>query len=127
MNVAVTPRTRNLLPVPSPRRLVPAALAALLLSLLVGAAPSTAAPLRADGSVRQAAEFARVVVISVDGLNPVAIRRLGVTGTPTYHRLMNEGAWTFNARTAYEQTVTLPNHTGMLTSRRVERTRVATA
>ena len=108
---------------PSPRRLVPAALATVLLSLLIGVAPATAAPLRADGSARQVAEFSRVVVISVDGLNPDAIRRLGATGTPTYHRLMDEGAWTFNARTAVEQTVTLPNHTGMLTSRRVERVR----
>jgi arylsulfatase A-like enzyme len=40
-----------------------------------------------------------------------------------FHRMMSDGAWTFNARTEVEQTVTLPNHTSMLTSRRIDRTR----
>jgi len=61
----------------------------------------------------------RVLVISVDGLNPRAITRLGRSGTPAFHRLMRQGSWTFNARTAREQTRTLPNHTGMLTGRRI--------
>ena len=100
------------------------AISAALVSVLVGAGPAPAAPPRSAESARaSAAEVTRVVVISVDGLNPVAITRLGVTGAPTYHRLMSEGAWTFNARTEVEQTVTLPNHTGMLTSRRIDRTR----
>lgn len=62
----------------------------------------------------------RVVAISVDGLNPTAIRRLGRSKAPTFHRLMREGAFTLNARTAREQTRTLPNHTGMLTGRRID-------
>lgn len=62
----------------------------------------------------------RVLAISVDGLNPRAIRKLGRSRTPAFHRLMREGAWTFNARTERESTSTLPNHTGMLTSRRVD-------
>lgn len=33
---------------------------------------------------------------------------------------MAEGASTLNARTAYEMTVTLPNHTGMLTGRQID-------
>ena len=61
-----------------------------------------------------------VVAISVDGLNPRAITELGPSGTPTFHRLMRDGACTLDARTEREQTRTLPNHTGMLTSRRIE-------
>jgi hypothetical protein len=60
-----------------------------------------------------------VIAISVDGLNPEAIRRLGRTGTPALHRLMANGASTLNARSEYERTITLPNHTGMLTGRHV--------
>ena len=107
----------------SPSRLVRTALAgALVVACVVGAAPSLGrhprdgagdAPGPADhprrGDLRRRAE-------------PRAITRLGAAATPAYHRLMDEGAWTFDARTAVEQTVTLPNHTGMLTSRRIERT-----
>jgi hypothetical protein len=62
----------------------------------------------------------RVVAISIDGLNSRAITTLGSAGTPAFHRLMQEGAYTLNARTAHEQTRTLPNHTGMLTGRRID-------
>ena len=61
----------------------------------------------------------RVLAISVDGLNPEALTVLGRRGSPHFHRLMDEGAYTLNARTEVEQTVTLPNHTGMLTGRRI--------
>jgi predicted AlkP superfamily pyrophosphatase or phosphodiesterase len=61
-----------------------------------------------------------VLAISLDGLRPDAITRLGTDGTPNLHRLMAQGASTLNARTAYESTKTLPNHTGMLTGRGVE-------
>ncbi len=64
----------------------------------------------------------KVLAISVDGLNPDAISQLGPSGAPAFHRMMREGASTLNARTEYEQTQTLPNHTGMLTSRRIDRT-----
>ncbi|RYJ05588.1 MAG: hypothetical protein EON52_10780 [Actinomycetales bacterium] len=60
-----------------------------------------------------------VLAISVDGLNPEAIERLGRSGTPNLHRLLREGASTLEARTAQELTITLPNHTGMLTGRAV--------
>ena len=69
------------------------------------------------------ASATRVLVISVDGLNPTALRRLGPTEAPSFHRLMSEGASTLNARTQVEQTVTLPNHTSMVTGRRVDRKR----
>lgn len=62
----------------------------------------------------------KVLAVSIDGLNPEAIRLLGPEGAPNLHRLIDEGASTLNARTAVESTSTLPNHTGMLTSRRVD-------
>ena len=65
----------------------------------------------------------QVVVISVDGLNPAAIRKLRRDGTPAVHKMMRRGAWTLNARTEVGLTTTLPNHTGMLTGRRIEGTR----
>lgn len=61
----------------------------------------------------------QVIVISVDGLNPEAITRWGPRGTPTLHRLMSEGISTLEARTEYERTETLPNHTGMVTGLRI--------
>lgn len=60
-----------------------------------------------------------VLAISVDGLNPEALTELGPDGAPTFRRLTDEGAYTLNARTSYERTITLPNHTGMLTGRPV--------
>jgi len=55
-----------------------------------------------------------VLAISVDGLNVQAI------AGDAFGRLLDEGASTLNARTEVELTVTLPNHTGMLTGRRVD-------
>lgn len=60
-----------------------------------------------------------VLLVSIDGLNPDAIRSLGAAGTPALHRIMTEGTSTLNARTTVEKTITLPNHTSMLTSRAV--------
>lgn len=60
-----------------------------------------------------------VVLVSVDGLNPDAIRQLGPAGAPTFHRLMDQGASTLDARTVHEATKTLPNHTSMVTGRPV--------
>ncbi len=61
-----------------------------------------------------------VIAISIDGLNPRAIEELGKSRTPAFHRLMREGAFTLNARTVRERTSTTPNHTAMLTGRRVD-------
>ncbi len=105
----------------SPGHVLRTALAAALLSLAVGAAPATAAP--APEATRRLAEITRVVVVSVDGLNPDAITQLGETRTPMFHLMMREGAWTFNARTEVEQSLTLSNHTSMLTGRRIDKTR----
>lgn len=59
----------------------------------------------------------RVVVVSIDGLNPAAVDGLR---TPALARIIREGAGTLDARTEVERTDTLPNHTGMVTGRRVE-------
>jgi predicted AlkP superfamily pyrophosphatase or phosphodiesterase len=78
------------------------------------------------GAVTSRAERARpdvdhVVFISLDGFNPQSITTLGPAGAPTFHRMMNEGASTLNARTTVERTTTLPNHSSMVTGRTVTR------
>ena len=83
---------------------------------------NTAVPAVSVAAVKASADdrVNRVVAISVDGLNPKAIRKLGASRAPNFYRLMRQGASTLNARTAREQTRTLPNHTGMLTGRRID-------
>lgn len=61
-----------------------------------------------------------VVIVSVDGLNPDALRALGPSRVPAFSELAAEGASTLNARASYEATVTLPNHTSMLTGRTID-------
>lgn len=61
-----------------------------------------------------------VLTVSIDGLNPDALTALGPTRTPNLHKLLANGASTLNARTEYEATQTLPNHTGMVTGRPVD-------
>jgi hypothetical protein len=94
---------------------------ALALTLLAPAGVTTAHTPDATANRAPASSPVRVLAISVDGLNTEAITRLGSTGAPTFTRLLTEGAGTLNARTEYEQNVTLPNHTGMMTSRRINR------
>ncbi|MCC6492108.1 MAG: alkaline phosphatase family protein [Pirellulales bacterium] len=75
---------------------------------------ATAVPL----GTAEAAEF--VVHISVDGLNAGYFQSLVNAGRlPNFARFQSEGAWTVNARTDYSHTITLPNHTSMLTGRPV--------
>ncbi|MEJ7831596.1 MAG: alkaline phosphatase [Nocardioides sp.] len=81
----------------------------------LGTADPVSAPPRRDAMTTS------VLAISVDALNPSAIRKLGRAGVPNLFRLIDEGASTLDARTARELTLTLPNHTSMVTGRRVEK------
>lgn len=99
----------------------------LLASLLLGSTfamgcAQAKEPAGSPSSTRVSADDAitSVLVISVDGLNPDALRRLGRAGTPRLHEMADAGASTLNARTERELTHTLPNHTGMVTGRRIE-------
>lgn len=60
-----------------------------------------------------------VVVVTIDGLRSSAIPELGSTQVPALYRMMRQGSSTLNARTAVEQTRTMPNHSGVFTGRRV--------
>ncbi|MDG2125722.1 MAG: alkaline phosphatase family protein, partial [Verrucomicrobiales bacterium] len=69
--------------------------------------------------VSGAEKATHVILISCDGLRPDAVEFLGNQGAPNLHRLIDEGAHTHNARTDTDFTVTLPNHTAMITGRGV--------
>ncbi|MCW2793425.1 MAG: type phosphodiesterase/nucleotide pyrophosphatase [Nocardioides sp.] len=99
------------------------ALATALLVTTGGACHAASQPAGPSSAPAPAARgtSTRVLAISIDGLNVSAIRQLGHDGAPAFHRLLDEGASTFNARTEVEQTVTLPNHPGMLTGRRIDK------
>lgn len=89
------------------------ALVSAVLTLAASLAPASApAPAPAPPSNH-------VLAISIDGLNVDAIRNLGRSGAPALHRMLRQGAGTLNARTEYELSNTLPNHTSMVTGRRI--------
>ena len=61
-----------------------------------------------------------VITVSVDGLGSVYLQNMVEAGKlPHFKQLQEYSAGTTNARTDYDITVTLPNHTSMVTSRRV--------
>lgn len=68
-----------------------------------------------------AAEGVRHVLhISVDGLGSAWLKpMLDAKELPNFARLQREGVGTLNARTDFDYTITLPNHTCMLTGRPV--------
>ena len=101
-------------------RLSCASLAALALAVSGCGAASSSPEQATTVSVQRSTggpPVTRVLAVSIDGLRSSAITQLGPAGTPTLHDLMAQGASTLNARTEREMTVTLPNHTGMVTGR----------
>ena len=72
-----------------------------------------------------AAQASHVIHISVDGLASHLLEDLLANDSAghyaSFQRLIDEGASTFEARTDYTQSVTIPNHTCMLTGRPAER------
>jgi predicted AlkP superfamily pyrophosphatase or phosphodiesterase len=61
-----------------------------------------------------------VIHISVDGMGSSYLQALlDASEMATFKRLQTEGAYTHNARTDYDFTITLPNHTCMVTGRPV--------
>jgi hypothetical protein len=73
--------------------------------------------------VRPAAAAEYVIQVSVDGLNAGELRALIEGDTlgefANFQRLIDEGASTFNARSDYDYTDTIPNHVSMVTGRPV--------
>jgi hypothetical protein len=62
----------------------------------------------------------RVLVVSMDGLGASYLESMLADGAlPTFTRLAERGAWTLNARTDFEVSLTLPNHTSMISGRPV--------
>jgi predicted AlkP superfamily pyrophosphatase or phosphodiesterase len=83
-----------------------------------GPSPSVAVP-AAEPAGARGTSVDHVIAISVDGLNPRALSRLTARQLPAFTRLARRGTSTRNARTVVERTQTLPNHTSMVTGRRV--------
>ncbi len=113
-----------MVPLPSIARFTPlVATVSLVAAALSVPSTATAGP-GGDDRTRPAVERRdadpQVLVISIDALNPNALRKLGRQGAPSFWRLVDDGASTLNARTQRELTVTLPNHTSMVTGRRIK-------
>jgi len=103
-----------------PARTLLGACVALGTSTVLLAGSTSAAGLQAPPTAQTRASTPQVVVVSIDGLPSKALSKYGRRTTPVLHRLLRRGAGTTNARTEREQTETLPNHTGMVTSRRID-------
>jgi hypothetical protein len=72
----------------------------------------------ASAGAESAPVFEHALLVSVDGLRSDALRAVAASELPNFRRFM-KGAGTLNARTDPDFTVTLPNHTDMITGRPV--------
>ncbi len=78
-------------------------------------------PSRAENSPTPSVKH--VIHISVDALGAKYLEKFlqeSPLEFPNFEKLIHEGVSTFNARTDYSKTITLPNHTCMITGRPVE-------
>src|SRR5678815_2015335 len=89
-----------------------------VLGLAALAAPAPAPRFEGEARTLEARTFRNAVLVSVDGLRSDALIAVPASQLPGFTRLQG-GASTLNARTDPDFTVTLPNHTGMITSRLV--------
>ena len=97
-----------------------AALLAFALVVVFGTQACAAVPSTStERRLAQRADAESVLAISIDGMSVASIRKLGRAQLPNLFRFMRAGAWTLNARTEREMTLTLPNHTSMVTGRRI--------
>jgi predicted AlkP superfamily pyrophosphatase or phosphodiesterase len=92
------------------------ALAGLIATAHVARAEDAAKPV----AETSAAPAKYVLQMSIDGLGSSYLQKLIDAGElPTFKRLQQEAAFTHNARTDFDFTITLPNHTCMVTGRPV--------
>ncbi len=71
-------------------------------------------------SVVNAVQTTYVIHISIDGMRSSYLQEAQDTGyADNLKQLRSESAWTHNARTDFDYTITLPNHTSQLTGRPV--------
>ena len=87
--------------------------------VLVTGSILTAYGLPAVGPAAAAEPVDHLVHISVDGLRSDVIAFLGPEYLPNMYRMRIAGVFTDNGRTDYDYTITLPNHSCMLTGRPV--------
>jgi hypothetical protein len=89
---------------------------------LTASPTSSPSLLRLAGAQQPAVKH--VVLLSVDGLAPRFLEMLLEQGkAPHFAALQKQAAWTHNARTDKTYTITLPNHTSMVTGLPVSPTR----
>lgn len=105
---------------------ITAALALTIGATALGAASPAASAADAPASAPESATAGpeepidHVVAISVDGLPSGIVEDMGAGQLPNLHRLLDEGAGTLNARNDVEETITLPNHSSMVTGRPID-------